>query len=129
MTIRPVLFAACLALLPAAAQAQAAGDPAKGAGVAKRCAACHSLEEGGSNKIGPHLWGVVGRPIASVPDFAYSDAMKAFSEGGAKTWTPELLDAYLTDPKKTIPGNKMAFPGLKNDKQRADLIAYLDTLK
>ena len=108
--------------------AVASADVAKGATVAKRCAACHTVEEGGANKVGPHLWDVVGRPIASVADFNYSDAMKEFSEGGAKTWTLDLLDAYLLDPKGAVPGNKMAFPGLKNDAPRADLLAYLHSL-
>jgi cytochrome c2 len=108
--------------------AAAAGDVAKGQTVFKRCAVCHTVEEGGANKVGPNLWAVVGRPIATVPDFNYSDAMKEFSEGGAKTWTLDLLHAYLADPKGAIPGNKMAFPGLKNETQMADLLAYLSSL-
>ncbi|HEU4499265.1 MAG TPA: cytochrome c family protein, partial [Sphingomicrobium sp.] len=112
-----------------ASEATDAGDPAKGETFAARCQACHSFEKDGPNQVGPHLFGVVGRPIASVPDFNYSDAMKAYSEGGAKVWDEASLDAYLADPKTTIPGNKMAFPGVKKDTDRANLIAYLNTLK
>lgn len=112
----------------ATAQAQDAGDPSKGAAFAKRCVACHSLEKDGPNKVGPHLWGVVNRPIASVADFKYSDAMLKFSEAGAKRWTIAELGAYLLDPKKHVPGNKMAFPGVKKDADRANVIAYLQTL-
>lgn len=111
------------------AEAVAAADPAKGEAFAKRCAACHSFEQGGPNKIGPNLFGVVDRPVASVADFNYSDAMKEFSEGGQKTWTIDLLSEFLADPKGTVPGNKMAFPGVKKDDQRAQLIAYLSSLK
>jgi cytochrome c2 len=105
----------------------AAADADKGKNLAKRCAACHTFEKDGANKIGPHLWGIVNRPIASVPDFEYSDAMKAFGADG-KTWTYDELSAYLENPKEHIPGNKMAFPGLRKEDDRADVIAYLRTL-
>lgn len=115
---------------PAAeAAAPAAGDPAAGEKFAARCKACHSFEKGGPNQVGPHLFGVLGRPIASAADFNYSDAMKEFSVGGTKAWDEATLDAYLADPKGTVPGNKMAFPGVKKDTDRANLIAYLATLK
>jgi cytochrome c len=106
----------------------AAADVKKGQTISKRCAACHAFEKGGANKIGPVLWDVVNRPIASVPDFEYSEAMKAFSEGGQKLWTVDELSAYLENPKGHIPGNKMAFPGLKKEDDRANLIGYLHTL-
>ena len=113
---------------PAAPAATAgAGDPAKGETFAARCKACHTFEKGGPNRVGPHLFGVVGRPIASVADFTYSDAMKTFAEGG-KVWDDATLDAYLADPKGTAPGNKMAFPGVKSEADRANVIAYLKTL-
>ena len=96
----------------------AAADPAKGQASAKKCAACHNFEQGAGAKLGPNLWGVVGRPIASVPDFKYSDAMIAYSEGGAKLWTVEELDPYLLNPREHVPGTKMVFPGLKKDEQR-----------
>ena len=114
---------------PDAAAAPAAGDAAAGEKFAARCKACHSLEQGGPNMVGPPLFGVVGRPIASAADFSYSDAMTTFSEGGAKVWDEATLDTYLSDPKGTVPGNKMAFPGAKKDTDRANLIAYLATLK
>jgi cytochrome c2 len=113
----------------AAAAAPAAGDPTKGEAISKRCAACHNLKQGGGNMVGPHLFGVVDRPVASIADFNYSDAMKAFSGGGAKKWDAATLNTYLTNPKQVVPGTKMAFPGLKNDADRANLIAFLETLK
>ena len=106
----------------------AAADVAKGEAFGKRCIACHTLEEGGASKVGPPLYGVVGRPVASVPDFAYSDAMVAFSEDGAKVWDYETLSAYLADPRGVVPGTKMVFPGVKSEDDRANLIAYLRTL-
>jgi cytochrome c2 len=109
--------------------AMPAGDPAKGEAYAKRCLACHSFAEGGPNKVGPPLFGVFGRPIASLPAYAYSDAMTAFSEGGTKTWDAETLDTYLINPRDDVPGSKMVFPGIKKDEDRANLIAYLATLK
>jgi len=110
------------------AAAVAAADPAAGENFARRCLACHSFDEGGPNKVGPHLWDVVDRPIASVPDFAYSDAMTAFSEGGSKVWDYDTLSVYLADPRGTVPGTKMVFPGVKSEGDRANLIAYLRTL-
>jgi cytochrome c len=101
-----------------AAQAQ---DADKGAQVFKKCAVCHTIEQGGANKVGPNLHGVVGRKAGSVEGFNYSTAMK----NANITWTPEELDKYLTDPKAAIPGNKMAFPGLKKDDERAAVIGYL----
>jgi cytochrome c len=101
----------------------AAADVAKGETVFKKCAACHKLD--GSNAVGPHLNGVVGRPVASAEGFSYSDAMAA--HGG--DWTPETIFAFLASPKKDIPGTKMSFAGLPKPQDRADLIAYLETLK
>lgn len=110
------------------APAVAAADAAKGEAFAKRCVACHSFEAGGPNKVGPNLWNIVNRPVASVPEYKYSDAMIAFSEGGAKLWTYDELSTYLTDPRGTVPGTKMVFPGVKKDEDRANVIAYLRTL-
>ena len=117
------LVAAIAALaLPMAAQAQdAAGDAAKGKQVFAKCQACHSLEAG-TNKLGPSLHGLVGRPSGSIEGFNYSDAMK----NAHLTWDPETLDKYLTKPKEVVPGTKMTFPGLPKDKDRADLISYLE---
>lgn len=112
---------------PGPAAAPAAGDAAAGEKFAARCKGCHSVEKGGEIKVGPPLFGVVGRPIASVADFSYSDAMKTFAEGG-KVWDDATLDTFLADPKGSVSGTKMAFPGAKKDTDRANLIAYLNTL-
>lgn len=96
--------------------------------VFKRCQACHDVTEGGPNKVGPNLWGVVDRPIASHEGFSYSAAMKEFSEGGEKHWTFENLNVFIKAPKKDVPGTAMGFAGLASDTDRADLLAYLRTL-
>jgi cytochrome c len=100
--------------------AYADGDAAAGQVVFKKCALCHS-PEAGVNKLGPSLHGVVGRKSASIDGYNYSEAIK--------TWDPATLDTYLTDPKAMVPGTKMIFPGLKDAKDRQDVIAYLETLK
>jgi cytochrome c len=106
--------------LATAGSAYAAGDPVKGANVYKRCSACHVVDKE-QNRVGPHLMGVVGRAAGAVEGFKYSDAMK----NSGVTWDEANLDKYLADPKGFIPGNKMAFPGLKKEDERADVIAYL----
>lgn len=103
----------------------ASADPAKGRAAAKACAACHDLSNANANKVGPGLWGVVDRPIAHHPDFAYSDALKAKS---ADKWDYEHLNAFLTSPKAYAPGTKMGFAGIKKDEDRANVIAFLRTL-
>ncbi|HLJ64796.1 MAG TPA: cytochrome c family protein [Stellaceae bacterium] len=103
--------------------ARAEGDAEAGKQTFKQCALCHTTEPD-KNKIGPTLFGIIGRPSASIASFNYSDAMKNFKQ----TWTPELLNTYLKEPRATVPGTKMIFIGLKDDKQRADVIAYLETL-
>jgi cytochrome c len=95
-----------------------------GTQVAKQCAACHNFQEGQGAKVGPDLYGVVGRPVASVAGFNYSAALKA--KGG--TWTFDALNAWLTKPSAYAPGTAMTFAGLSNEKQRADVIDYLDSL-
>ncbi len=94
----------------------------------KKCLACHTKEKGGANKTGPNLFGVVDRPIASHEGFAYSAAMKDFSQGGSVKWDYEHLDKFLTSPKGLVKGTAMGFAGIKKTQDRADLIAYLRTL-
>ena len=99
-------------------------DAAAGKSVFNKCAICHS-QSPGDNGLGPTLFGIVSRQSASVQGYSYSDATKAAN----KTWNEAALATYLKDPKATAPGTKMAFPGLPKDKDRANLIAYLATLK
>ena len=88
----------------------------------KKCTVCHRLDETGKKKVGPNLWGVVGRPIASAPGFKYS---KGLGRHKSKTWTEENLDAWLTKPRAFAKGTRMAFPGFRKAEQRAAVIAYL----
>lgn len=111
-----VSLLALSAAWPAAAQTAPAG-----AALFAPCKACHTIDKGGKNGLGPNLNGVVGRKAGSVPGFNYSAAMMAFG----KIWTPAELDAYLTDPRKAVPGNRMSYPGLKDAQKRAALIAWL----
>ena len=106
------------------AEVFAAADAAKGEGEFKACKACHKLEDG-ANSTGPSLYGVVDRAIATEPGFGYSDAMLAHQ---GDSWTPDHLNAWLTDPKGFAPGNKMTFKGIKDIQDRANLIAYLATI-
>jgi len=108
----------------AAGAARADGDPALGKTAFTKCAACHSVNQG-ENKIGPSLHGVVGRPSHSIEGFSYSEPMKNYNV----TWDPATLDHYLADPRGVVPGTKMIFVGLKKDDERANVIAYLETLK
>lgn len=101
-------------------------DVASGEKLFARCKACHKVEEGGKG-VGPHLFGIVGRPVASLPDYAYSDAMKEYGAGGV-VWDHDRLAIYLENPREVVPGTKMAFAGLPKDEQRRDVICYLDTL-
>jgi cytochrome c len=96
----------------------------RGAEIAKQCQACHNLQEGQGAKVGPDLYGVVGRKIASVPNFNYTPALKAKSG----TWDFDTLNTWLTKPAAFAPGTAMTFAGLSSEKQRADVIDYLDSL-
>ena len=111
--------------IEAIAPLMAKADAAKGAQVVKVCSACHSFDKGGPNKVGPVLYGVIGRTRGTADGYAYSDAMKA--KGGA--WDAESLNQFLAAPKKFVEGTKMGFMGLPKPQDRADVIKYLETLK
>ena len=100
----------------------AMGDLATGEKVFKKCAACHSIVKGGKNNIGPALYNVVGRQVGVVSDYKYSKALSAYG----KEWTYEELNGYLLKPAKWIKGTKMAFAGLRKEKDRASVILYLN---
>lgn len=101
----------------------ASASAEKGQATAKQCQACHTFEKGGPNRVGPNLWGVVGRPKASEAGFNYSAAMKA--KGG--NWTFDELNHFIANPRGYVPGTAMTFAGLSRDAQRADVIAFLRT--
>jgi cytochrome c len=118
---------------PAAGEAQpekslaellAEATPETGKRVSAKCASCHTFEQGGADKTGPNLWGVVGGPFAHKEGFSYSPAFQESRAQGRK-WTDELLFQYLENPQKFEPGNKMQFAGLKKPEERANIIAYL----
>lgn len=119
-------LALAAAALASASAAEAAGDAAKGEKVFKKCGACHAVGPEAKNKVGPVLTGIVGRPAASIADFAYSDAMKAKGAEGL-VWTEEEIGHFIENPKAYVPGTKMSFAGLKKEDERADVIAYLAT--
>ncbi len=105
----------------------AKADVKKGEEIHKKCLACHDFKKGGPNKIGPNLYGVIGRPIASHPGFDYSSALKDYAKKHGK-WTYELLNHFIHDPRQDVPGTKMTFAGLDKVQERADVIAFLRTL-
>lgn len=109
----------------AAAPAASTGNSATGAKLFLQCRACHTVNPGGTNGVGPNLAGVIGAKAASKPGYTYSSALK----NAALRWDATTMDAWLTRPAKVAPGNKMAFAGVANPQSRADIIAYLSTLK
>ena len=116
------LIAALLAIAPTLAHAQ--GDPAAGKTAFNKCAACHSIKPG-ENKIGPTMHGIIGRASHSIEGFNYSEPMKNYNV----TWDRPTMDAYLVNPRATVPGTRMIFAGIKSEEERSNLIAYLETLK
>jgi cytochrome c len=117
---------AVTALVLTASAALAAGDPAAGENVFKKCAACHAVGEGAKNKVGPELNAVLGRTAGTLEGYSYSQAMKDAGAGGL-VWTPETLAQYLPKPRDFVKGTKMSFPGLSNPDDVANVIAYLAT--
>ncbi len=115
------LLAAAVVLPLTGSFAWAEGDADKGKTVFRKCQVCHTADEGGRNKVGPALHGVFGRTAGTVEKFRYSKAMKA----SGLVWDDGTLDKYLTKPRAFVPKTRMAFPGLKNEADRADVIAYL----
>lgn len=101
-----------------------AGDATKGAKVYKKCVSCHMIGEKAKNRVGPHLNGIIGREIAALQDYKYSKAMVAYGET-AKIWSQDNLAAYLANPRKAVKGTRMAFVGLRKEKDVANVIAYL----
>ncbi|HEV7718319.1 MAG TPA: cytochrome c family protein [Arsenicitalea sp.] len=123
-----MLAMAALALMAATGSAWAAGDATAGAEVFKKCATCHNIGAGATNKIGPALTGVVGRKPGTFPGFTYSQAMIDF---GAKNpaWTPELLTAFVHAPRTEVPGTKMGFAGLPDQADVDNVVAYLQSVQ
>lgn len=121
-TLLAIAFAG-LSTMPAMAQDDLA---AAGEKVFKKCAACHAVGEGAKDRVGPSLNEIIGRAAGGEEGFKYSPAMTKAGEGGL-VWSAETLDTYLADPKSDIPGNKMAFPGLKKEDDRKAVIAYIES--
>ncbi|MBN9262574.1 MAG: cytochrome c family protein [Hyphomicrobium sp.] len=121
---RAVLFSAIAATVFLGTTLVSAQDVENGADIFKRCRACHDVGDNAKNKVGPILNGIVGRKAGTIEGFKYSDAnLKAGADGWV--WTEEKMMEYLLNPRAAMPGNKMAFAGLKDEQDRKDLIAYL----
>jgi cytochrome c len=118
-------FVALALLAVTAVSAQAAGDPKAGGAVFKRCAVCHTVDKGGSDGLGPNLFGIAGRKAASRPSFAYSAPLRK----AGIVWTEPNLTKWVANPARMVPGTKMAFGGITSKKQQADVVGYLESLK
>ena len=127
-TFYTFLLALCLFILPltnqAAAEDYPAGDAVAGAKVFKKCKSCHIVGAGAKNRVGPHLNNIIGRNVGTVDSFKYSKGLMAFATENP-VWTESLLDAYLLNPRNVIKGGRMAFAGLRKEKDRHNVIAYL----
>ncbi len=119
----PICIAGAIALM--SSQALAAGDVAKGEKIAKKCKACHTMNEGGKNRLGPNLFGILGQPAGAREGYKYSKAMSA----SGIIWDDATFIDFVLKPKKVIPGTKMSFRGIKKASQREDLLAYFQTLQ
>jgi len=118
--MRRLTIAAAAASLVAAGIAHAQGDAKHGQKLFEECHACHAVERG-ANGVGPSLYGIFGRRAAELDDFRYSPALKK----SGITWTPKTLDAYIADPQKAVPANRMPYAGMPEARDRADLILYM----
>ena len=105
----------------------ASADVEAGKKVFKKCAACHTTDEGGANKVGPNLWDIVNRPMASADGFNYSSSLSEFSSGNSVVWDYAHLNGFLLKPKAYVKGTSMGFAGLKKVEDRANIVAYLRT--
>lgn len=110
--------------VPSLSELMVSASADRGARVFRRCQACHTDTSGAANKVGPNLWGIMGAGRGAVAGFGYSAAFQA--AGG--TWSFENMDEYLASPSKAIPGNKMSFAGLRKEKERADVMAYMNSM-
>lgn len=113
---------------PSIAELLQTADADAGQAAFRPCAACHTVEEGGANRVGPNLWDIVNRPIATHEGFSYSAAMREFAQGGSVVWDYDHLSEFLKSPRSYISGTSMAFAGIRNPQQEANLIAYLRAL-
>jgi cytochrome c len=113
---------------PSIIELLATADAAAGEAAFRPCSACHTADKGGANRVGPNLWGVINRPIASHEGFSYSAGMRDFSQGSTVHWDYEHISQFLKAPRSYVSGTSMAFAGIKNPQQEANLIAYLRTM-
>jgi cytochrome c len=120
-------LALSLSVFGAAQASDLTGDATKGEKVFKKCKACHTVEEGGPNRVGPNLFNVMDRGVGKLDGYNFSKAMVEYGADGKK-WTEETLFVYLEKPKALVPGTNMSFPGLKKEQDRKDLLAYLESV-
>ncbi len=106
----------------------ASADANAGESAFRKCSACHTVDEGGANRVGPNLWDIVNKPMAASDGFGYSNAMTDYSQDQTVVWDYEHLNGFLENPKSYMPGTAMSFAGLKKEDERANVIAYLRSL-